>query len=158
MLQPISHQALLLLIRSHMERRNLRLAIVAERAGVKFETLAIMFAGQAFFNIRVLASLGKALEVDFSLPTAQYALWRYNETLAELKQPQRASEKKPGQYGQDDLSPLARSIVAEYPGASTQLLIQHLMASVPGLFEPIAETAIRKAQRPNERTGDYDAA
>lgn len=158
MLQPISHQALLLLIRSHMERRNLRLAIVAERAGIKYETLAIMFAGQAFFNIRVLASLGKALEVDFSLPTAQYALWRYNETLAELRRPQREPDKQRGKYGQDDLSPLASSIVASNPGAPTELLIQHLMVSVPGLFEPIAETAIKNAQNPSQRTGDYDAA
>lgn len=156
-MKPITHHDLCKFIRAAMERRKLPLAVLADRAKVQQRTLALMFAGQAFFNIRVLASVAKALEVDYSHITAGYALWRYQETLAELSAPEREPEKKRGQYGQDDLGPLAQSIVASHPGASTDLLIQHLLNAVPGLFEPIAATAIQKATSSQNR-GDYDAA
>lgn len=157
-MQSISHHALTVLIKTALEKRNIKLETAAYFARIDPRALARCIGGIAPYTPEILAPLGKYLHIDYGRIYAQYAFGRYAETLARLNSPEREPEKKRGQHGSDELSPLASSIVASNPNTPTQLLIQHLMDSVPGLFEPIAASAIKKAQNSSQRTGDYDAA
>lgn len=153
-MQPLSHAALVQLIRPVLSGRNLKLEEISIRAGIGLNALASMMAGQAYFTEKALAGLGEMLQIDYSMVYARYALWRFSEAQRELRKPRLPTLKRPSGY--NELNALVRQIVAQGANLPNDALIAQIMSATQ-VMEPIAHTALIIAK--NElKTGDYDEA
>jgi len=132
------------------------LGALAMKARLNHDMLAVAIGGQGYFSAETLAAIGVALEIDYSHVAARYAIHRYNLAMARAAAP-RLVQAAP-RPREDALTSLAKDIVRQNPTSSTGLLIQYLLSAAPGVPEPMAADAINFVVKPNQRTGDYDAA
>lgn len=155
-MEPISHTALVMMLKHAINRHGLSLYALCRQADLSEEELTGVLSSSRYCTPRMMAKLANAFMLDWSGIWARYAHWRYLDEARRVSVSQKRhmlslnDDSRPAY--QFELAGVAKQIIQESPEKSAQLLAEEIHR---GLALDMKNILSMIAQVRSGQTGDY---